>query len=297
MGTLVAVKYPTWLFLKLFDHTYVMCSTGAVRWSCWGGKTGGQQFKRGTASTLRAGMIADWDEKAGIRCYLINGVCHQAANRILLETGQTVKGARGYWVSSSLYGVYGRETVIPGVCQSPFHKHPGVTGDLPLCVSTRIPDEPQAAALSDDQDDARYRAFLHETLALYQSRENMDTEASALTAGQFQIELFRQLIRYRLDPGLLGEIPEQELMELRSWVEEERLPLDQGINEGTMDVDSFVSSYNELTERFQEEALQILGPEGYMALFDLEPGDTVVLGDPEIAYEAYPNAPRGDLLT
>ena len=61
MGTIIAVKYPTKLFLKFFDHTYVMCGTGKVRWPCWGGSTGGTAFRRASASTMRAALIAGAD--------------------------------------------------------------------------------------------------------------------------------------------------------------------------------------------------------------------------------------------
>ena len=94
MGTLIAVKYPTKLFLKLFDHTYVMCGTGRVRWPCWGGSSGGTAFRSATGSTMRAALIAGADGRAGIACYLVNGVCHQAANRILSAGEATVRGVR-----------------------------------------------------------------------------------------------------------------------------------------------------------------------------------------------------------
>ena len=81
MGDLVAMAYPTKLFANLADHTYVMCGTGGKAWACWGGKTGGTELRRATGSTQRADEIAEPDEHAGITCYLINGVCHQAANR------------------------------------------------------------------------------------------------------------------------------------------------------------------------------------------------------------------------
>jgi hypothetical protein len=84
MGELVAKAYPTNLFARLADHTYVECSTGGKAWACWGGKTGGHALGHGPASTMRADAIARPDEKANIKCYLINGVCHQAANRILI---------------------------------------------------------------------------------------------------------------------------------------------------------------------------------------------------------------------
>ena len=134
MGTLIAVKYPTKLFLKLFDHTYVMCGTGRVRWPCWGGSSGGTAFRSATGSTMRAALIAGADGRAGIACYLVNGVCHQAANRILSAGEATVRGARGYWVSTALYGAYGRSSGVAGTCASPFAQHLGVTGDLPDCI-------------------------------------------------------------------------------------------------------------------------------------------------------------------
>ena len=108
MGILIAKHYPTKMVLKLADHTYVECGTGGKAWGCWGGKSGGTVLRKAPGSTKRADKIAQPDEKAGIKCYLINGVCHQAANRILLPAGITVRGARGYSVSEAIYGPYGR---------------------------------------------------------------------------------------------------------------------------------------------------------------------------------------------
>ena len=89
MATLVVMHYPTSLFANLADHTYVKCGTGGKAWSCWGGKTGGALLRQGVGSTNQANAIAEPNERAGIRCYLINGVCHQAANRILFAAGIT----------------------------------------------------------------------------------------------------------------------------------------------------------------------------------------------------------------
>src|SRR5262249_46453945 len=74
-------------------------------------------------------------ERGGITCYLINGVCHQAANRILLPAGITVRGARGYEVSEALFGTYGRPGGVFGLCKAPFDQHAGTTGDLPACAA------------------------------------------------------------------------------------------------------------------------------------------------------------------
>jgi hypothetical protein len=134
MGTLVAKKYPTKLFANAADHTYVECSNGARGWSCWGSKTGGTAFNSGAGSTNRADSIAEPNERAGITCYLINGVCHQAANRILLPAGILVSAARGYSVSSAIFGPYGRAGLWP--CSALFNQYAGITGDLPGCMAS-----------------------------------------------------------------------------------------------------------------------------------------------------------------
>jgi len=154
MGKLVVMCYSTSLFANLADHTYVKCGTGGRAWGCWGGKTGGTELRRGTGSTKRADAIAEADERARIKCYLINGVCHQAANRILFPAGITVRGARGYDVSEALFGTYGRPRGPFGTCRSPFHKHAGITGDLPECVEARATRQQvtrKAPALSPEE--------------------------------------------------------------------------------------------------------------------------------------------------
>src|SRR5216683_2807058 len=106
MGTLVVMRYPTGRALGAADHTYVKCSTGAKAWSCWGNKIGGTELNRWDGSTNRADAIAERNERGGITCYLINGVCHQAANRILSPAGIFVTGARGAGLSIAIFGHY-----------------------------------------------------------------------------------------------------------------------------------------------------------------------------------------------
>lgn len=73
MGALIVKRYPTVLFAKAADHTYVECGTGAKARRCLGGKSGGTVLRQGHGSTKRADSIAQPDEKAGIECYLLNG--------------------------------------------------------------------------------------------------------------------------------------------------------------------------------------------------------------------------------
>jgi hypothetical protein len=208
MGTLIAKKYPTSLFAKAADHTYVECGTGAKGWGCWGGKAGGSAFRQGTGSTAQAAAIAQPNEKAGIRCYLVNGVCHQAANRILIPTGITVLGARGYQLSQLLYGTYGRLGVFP--CRSPFHQHPGVGGDLPECAvagageanggedETAASGMDETAAYDVDEDEAALNASVLELYSGFaRSFADRVEPASYAEAEEFDVEHFRLVLEHR----------------------------------------------------------------------------------------------------
>src|SRR5512134_1966613 len=167
MGTLVAKRYSTPLFADLADHTYVECGTGGKGWSCWGGKQGGTRLHSGAGSTKRADEIAQPDERAGITCYLINGVCHQAANRILLPAGITVQGARGYGVSEALFGTYGRPRGILGVCQAPFDQRPDVTDDLSECTEMQPSRRKQTRRETNRDERAFVRRYLRGVLSIY----------------------------------------------------------------------------------------------------------------------------------
>jgi hypothetical protein len=162
MGTLIAKKYPTKLALGAADHTYVECGTGAKGWSCWGGKTGGVAFNSGAGSTARADAIAEPNERAGISCYLINGVCHQAANRILFPAGILVTAARGYWLSVAIFGPYGKAGAGP--CNGVFNQHAGVTGDLGACIGPGLAlAEPLPKPITDPAEKQYLASLLSKT--------------------------------------------------------------------------------------------------------------------------------------
>lgn len=127
MGQLIAKRYRTSMMAYLADHTYVECGAGKA-WGCFGGSKNGEAISAGEGSTARANAIAEPNGEAGVGRYLIDGVCHQAANRILLPANRLVTEARGYWLSVSIFGTYGR---------SAFNMRPDVMGDLEACVSRK----------------------------------------------------------------------------------------------------------------------------------------------------------------
>ena len=292
MGTLIAWHYPTKLFLNLADHTYVTCSNGAVRWGCWGGKTGGAALRQRVGSTKRADKIAEPDERAGITCYLINGVCHQAANRILYPAHITVRGARGYYVSESLYGTYGRPRGFLGLCNAPFHKHHGVDGDLEPCAGREMlfdkADMEAIVNLGDEaEDDAAYKSYLERVNALYTEPDMMALAGDSEQSKAFQEKLFESLIDYKLGSSFLSSKAGAHLMEIRSTTEDIRTPIESSLEAGEMNSTEFLEHYNKLTEQFQHDVGNLLDAEDYHKLLEMEPGDIVVLGDPDIIESAY----------
>lgn len=296
MGTLVIRKYPTKLFLKAADHTYVECGTGAKGWGCWGGKTGGAFLRSAPGSTLRANAVAEPDEKAGITCYLVNGVCHQAANRIVNQSGITVDGARGYSLSVALFGVLGRKRALFGLCRAPFDEHAGIHGDLPECVedAAGIVKTGDVAVSSNpgrhDFEDPDYMASVRE---LHDRADEALLEDPEYLFEQ-QMEHFRLLVEHKFGfrDGLVGQARDQ-LMEARARFERRRLEAERELavdRNGT----AFARTFDHLTLQFQDDVARALDRKSYSTLLDLSPDERIVLSDPDIERSYGSNAgPEG----
>ncbi len=288
MGTLIAMAYPTTLFAKLADHTYVKCGTGKKAWGCWGGKKGGSKLRQGTGSTKRANCIAGPDEKAGIKCYLVNGVCHQAANRILLPAGITVRGARGYTISESLFGTYGRVGIWP--CKSPFNKCQNVTGDLPECAEAkRVKYTPKMLeTLSLAPEDKLDWHYINGVLNIYNEANSMFAAKSvtATQAKSFHIKLFMYMAEFHLGSMLDSKLAKR-LKQVRGETEKSWLKIERPFAAAEADVDDFVAEFDKLTLTFQDEMANAMTPEQYVTLFDLKPSERIILADPTIVSKVF----------
>jgi hypothetical protein len=294
MGTLVVMRYPTKLVLGLADHTYVKCGTGRKAWSCWGGKIGGTELRRGAGSTKQSDAIAEPDERAGIKCYGMNGVCHQAANRILFPAGITVRGALGYDVSENFYGTYGRPRGPFGTCLSPFNQHTGVTGDLTECIggapvlgAKAIPKIVRVRSIKRDKLERKY---LKGVLAIYRQAESLMTSSAKGIAGSdlesFQVKLFMYKAQFSLGTKLSSSLS-RKLQDIRRSAERSRMKIEDWFTHEEMKASEFVVALNKEIVLFQEAAAGVLKVEQYKALFGLKPGDNVILADPRIMKQAY----------
>jgi len=283
MGTLTAMAYPTVIMAKAADHTYVQCCAEKA-WGCWGGKTGGHVVRSGTGSTRRADAIAGANEKAGIKCYLVNGVCHQAANRILLPAGITVAGARGYSVSEAMFGTYGRVGFWP--CKSPFNQHADVTGDLP-CAAKGSLREPLLVSRNSMEAKGEWQ-YISGVLAIYGGAKKL---MSARTLDQPAVEsvhlaLFRHMAAFqlgeRLDKGL-----EKKLLAVRKRTEKLQTKAEKGFATAEIDALELARQVDAAAIALQDEMAETLDKDSYRLLFDLEKGERVRLADPTIAKETY----------
>ncbi len=294
MGVLIVKRYPTKMFADLADHTYVECGTGARGWSCWGGKTGGTELRRGNGSTLRADQIAGANERGGITCYLINGVCHQAANRILLPASITVRGARGYEVSEALFGTYGRPGGVFGLCNAPFDQHAGTTGDLPDCTDTMPATSRRLGRRSRSAAPVRgERRYLNGVLAMY--RKARAPLASAARAKRFAasreledffVALFIHQVNFKLGSSADHTI-RTRLSHIRRSTERSRLKIEEWYANHTMTAAEFVKEFDCETVVFQHAAAGAMKPAHYQKLFGLAPGTAVTLADPRIVKRAF----------
>ena len=113
-------KRDAWFSGNPLDHTYVKFVEANGEWEGYGcfGRCEDGKFLKGTKSFthsenkqivrfMTSSPPCKWPDWA----YLMVGVCHQLANRGLYYTGNTVKKANGYLLSSILYGTFGWESI------------------------------------------------------------------------------------------------------------------------------------------------------------------------------------------
>lgn len=115
--------------IPMFDHTYVTSSCG-YSWGCFGAASGGTvavpggtgnsniaeclSNPRQVASSISGSTSGPTHDIYADLNYRIEGLCHQATNRVMEPTGRTlggpgaVKRVGGYKLSLPRYGIYGR---------------------------------------------------------------------------------------------------------------------------------------------------------------------------------------------
>lgn len=271
MGILIAKAYPTNYFLRAADHTYVTCGTGMKSWGCWGGKKGGKIINQGVGSTKRADAIAQPNEKAGIKRYLIDGVCHQAANRILIPAKILVSDARGYKLSTAVFGTYGR---------GDFDTFENIFGDLDECMSGLEISKIETPLEQDVLD----REIITANFRIYQKYKNINYleslsfEEISKKFIDINMEIFSEEIKILSH----NNIQNRKLMDLAKAKQKLELKLFKE-NFSLLESNdiSHIKEIDRAIQQFQEDVGDILNDSEYEQILGLKRDERITLINPE----------------
>ncbi len=253
----------------LADHTYVTSDDGRGPWGCFGRSSGGKPICHGTGDGGVADCLSQPSSTAGI-VYGVTGVCHQAANRILLPAGVTVSAAKGYAASHFLYGTYGKG----------FHKWLSTRG-VACGLSPGAPVRQPAAEQTERELMERVSALYNEAAA--EAGEADDREMEARN-NELVAKEVRLMIEHRLGSGFDASKVD-ELLNLRAEFLKEKQALDEAWLNGAITGEQFANQVNQRLRELLKRIEDVLGPEAHGRLFGELPADFALI-DPDIAKTA-----------
>lgn len=270
MGQLIAKRYRTSMMAYLADHTYVECGAGKA-WGCFGGSQNGEAINAGEGSTARADAIAEPNGEAGVGRYLIDGVCHQAANRILLPANRLVTEARGYWLSVAIFGTYGR---------SNFNMHPGVTGDLDSCTGMG----------TFNVKESKYSPDVFGSIRLIRSNKasisKFNFKTSSLALANFNVNRFMKDVSLTLP----RKSPKSSLSGLQLAKSTSEMFLEfmgKELRNDKIKAGEYVREFDRMTDKFQDDAANALASIDYERLFRVRPEVRIRLSDPKAVDQTF----------
>lgn len=259
-------------FVPFADHTYVKSSDGSV-WPCFGSSDGGRKICSGTGDSDTCNKLAGSDSHAEIS-YGKTGVCHQAANRILIPTGQTVNPAWGYSASTALYGVYGTDA-------KEFFKRHNIT-------TMQLNETPHNNYVE--------REFISSVKNLYKS-SNMMMNTNDDDSIDLASEEFKLLLQYKLSANSSiasnkfsenpTTIPTNKLLEIHKKFNMKKNSLINDLDNKKLSPEEFATKINEEISSTLHSFSQELSREDFEKVFGIKPGDKVMLVDSKIMTDEY----------
>lgn len=262
--TITAYGVPVFIeALKRYaDHTYaigVNDETGKeLIWHCGGDFEGGRKLTTGKAEGSQCDCISRRKEDPGpagglawIR-YAVDGVCHQATNRIIYPAGLEVTKAKAYRVSYNLYGRLGLKA-IDGVGRKRWRTL------LKKC-HLKLPAEEEPLLLASEPAD--------------------DTTLAEWDVAEAAFD-FRQVT-----DGAISEVQCDDLLAERNSVVEIKNELSAAIVEGRISGRELADGINAAVSEYLLKSARIVPPPTYRAIHGIEPEEEILLVNPLIA-EAY----------
>jgi hypothetical protein len=267
------------------SHSYVTSSDGYA-WECGGGTYGNiNPICSGTANSSTADCISQgWRSMAGV-VYGVTGVCHQASNRILYETGQKV-WFWAFYVSLPLYGYYGSIGVFPAVAWYIRKSDCGVL---------LLPSQSAPRMISKEGDflndtDKRTHDFLQKLLILTTLNQTErlqlygESKDPLADTGSLNQEL-KLWIKYRLGENF-DERKLEEISKAQNLLFQNSLTARSNLIEEIDDPQKNAHDINHQLSVCLKRIKDILGEEDYQQVFETNDTDVTVV-DPDIALDAY----------
>jgi hypothetical protein len=304
------------------DHTYVVCSDKAF--GCFGGSSGGRELSE-TSGYNELSKVDILNVNTPINLFIpgfkqvsvplptgdagiiygINGVCHMAANRLMVQSGKDVHDARFSSVSFALYGVYGTQvpvevvatvvSLITAVATGPFllvkaallaleaMGAPAVKALMEYYTREAWHDKLASAGLALAPPAAGVKPVtLHMKLAAGLAEAiRKNTPADWAGYHRFEMEtVFRHFLGEDYDEGRIGRLMEVH----REW-SERPVPLqaDAAAAEPLSD------SINRAGQAFADRCREVIGAEDYARLFGEAPDAPVRIAVPDYEQDFYGN--------
>jgi hypothetical protein len=250
------------------DHTYVASDDSYGPWGCFGRDSGGLLVSSGKGNSSCADCLSRPIDASAVPpvyaglIYGINGVCHQAANRILRPAGATVDGVQGYGASVFLYGQYGR----------------GAWPQWPRCVSIfGISRSQGGGSVALAHGVAELSKRIEEIYAAHPEALN-PTDQEDLEIGRRELlALFSARLGDGYDSGKV-----ERVLELHRRLQETRLRLGKELQSARISAEEFLLLFNQQMTLTFEKCEEILGKSDFARLFGGSPDQVRNLIQPSI---------------
>jgi hypothetical protein len=266
------------------DHTFVVSSCG-LQWPCFGQSNKGTLISSGFGNSFEAdcrsypegwrvfprGTFALY---AGVT-YSVDGVCHQASNRILYGAGVTVAGAPGFPASSRVFGVYGGVDPLPEMasCVGANTIRAGARVSFTKLVKLGVPLQVSGS----DSRSAQMKSY--------------DSTATATASVPDSIDELAAFLELKLSHAVNHDLL-HGLFDAQCELRRKRRSLVRGLENGELSKTQYLPELDAAFVTFMNESMKILGKEEFIRVYGDGPRDLRGIIDPQIFLAESAQTPR-----
>ncbi len=308
--------YPAFFGGSPVDHTYIKFENG-ITFPCGGGSTGGEILKNASGKqdieiakrfneTLPIPIIVHvpiWGDKTLFKIptgdtgviYAINGVCHMMANRILVQSKVMVKEARGYGVSSSLFGNYGLlvpyqsallqrllDTILeslPKLVRIAFENGLKYLSGSILDAFSKILEKGIRKAWQERLKEngieigVRMKNVSKDELSLYDKLDLLYSEENLMVNPNISLQEYETVLRDMLDE----RIDDKTMQDLIKCMEDFHSDLAIEERNAILSNKELIDGINQKVNNYLQSVHKLVGDEKYEKLFNAKPNEEIKL--------------------